>query len=81
MPAGQLVWRDPAVAGFSRLERQAAPRCQQPDPGHRGLLPVMSEPSTKSNRVPLIVPARAWVVLPFAYGVYQLFLKLVQLFG
>ncbi|WP_284748196.1 MFS transporter small subunit [Amycolatopsis sp. RTGN1] len=41
----------------------------------------MSEPSTKPNRVPLIVPARAWVVLPFAYGVYQLLLKLVQLFG
>ncbi|GAB3159147.1 MFS transporter small subunit [Amycolatopsis sp. NPDC004378] len=34
-----------------------------------------------TNRVPLIVLAWAWVVLPFAYGVYQLFLKLVQLFG
>jgi hypothetical protein len=41
----------------------------------------MSEPSTKPNRVPLIVLAWGWVVLPFAYGVYQLFLKLVQLFG
>ena len=41
----------------------------------------MSEPSTKPNRVPLIMLAWAWVVLPFAYGVYQLFLKLVQLFG
>jgi hypothetical protein len=35
----------------------------------------------RPNRVPLIVLAWAWVVLPFAYGVYQLFLKLVQLFG
>ncbi|MEU4251150.1 hypothetical protein AB0F15_27450 [Amycolatopsis sp. NPDC026612] len=41
----------------------------------------MSEPTTKPNRVPLIVLAWAWVVLPFGYGVYQLFLKLVQLFG
>ncbi|MEV6640409.1 hypothetical protein [Amycolatopsis sp. NPDC051371] len=41
----------------------------------------MTEPSTKPNRVPLMVLAWAWVVLPFAYGVYQLFLKLVQLFG
>ncbi len=41
----------------------------------------MIEPSTKPNRTPLIVFAWAWVVLPFAYGVYQLFLKLVQLFG
>jgi hypothetical protein len=41
----------------------------------------MTEPSAKPNHVPLIVLAWAWVVLPFAYGVYQLFLKLVQLFG
>ena len=41
----------------------------------------MSEATTKPNRVPLIVLAWAWVVLPFGYGVYQLFLKLVQLFG
>lgn len=43
----------------------------------------MSEPqeTTGTNRVPLIVLAWAWVALPFAYGVYQLFLKLVQLFG
>jgi hypothetical protein len=27
------------------------------------------------------VLAWAWVVLPFGYGVYQLFMKLVQLFG
>nr|WP_281256047.1 hypothetical protein [Amycolatopsis australiensis] len=42
---------------------------------------MMTEPASKPNRVPLIVLAWAWVVLPFAYGVYQLFLKLVQLFG
>jgi hypothetical protein len=41
----------------------------------------MTEPAMKPNRVPLIVLAWAWVLLPFAYGVYQLFLKLVQLFG
>jgi hypothetical protein len=41
----------------------------------------MAEQETRPNRVPLIVFAWAWVVLPFAYGVYQLFLKLVQLFG
>jgi len=41
----------------------------------------MSEPSANPNRMPLIVLAWAWVVLPFGYGVYQLFLKLVQLFG
>lgn len=43
----------------------------------------MSEPqeTTRPNRVPLIVLAWAWVAVPFAYGVYQLFLKLVQLFG
>ncbi|MEV6879499.1 hypothetical protein, partial [Amycolatopsis sp. NPDC051128] len=41
----------------------------------------MAERETRPNRVPLIVLAWAWVVLPFAYGVYQLFLKLVQLFG
>lgn len=41
----------------------------------------MSEPREGANRVPLIVLAWAWVALPFAYGVYQLFLKLVQLFG
>ncbi|WP_410589652.1 hypothetical protein [Amycolatopsis sp. lyj-23] len=41
----------------------------------------MTEPSAKTNRVPLIVLAWAWVVIPFGYGVYQLFLKLVQLFG
>lgn len=33
------------------------------------------------NRTPLIVLVWAWVLVPFAYGVYELFLKLVQLFG
>ena len=41
----------------------------------------MSEPTANANRMPLIVLAWAWVVIPFGYGVYQLFLKLVQLFG
>ncbi|MEV6825398.1 hypothetical protein [Amycolatopsis sp. NPDC051102] len=41
----------------------------------------MTEPSARPNRMPLIVLAWAWVVIPFGYGVYQLFLKLVQLFG
>jgi hypothetical protein len=41
----------------------------------------MAEERTRPNRVPLMVLAWAWVVLPFGYGVYQLFLKLVQLFG
>ena len=42
---------------------------------------MTNEPETRPNRVPLLVLTWAWVVLPFAYGVYQLFLKLVQLFG
>ncbi|WP_329044224.1 hypothetical protein OG738_23940 [Amycolatopsis sp. NBC_01488] len=41
----------------------------------------MSEQPREANRTPLIVLAWAWVLLPFAYGVYELFLKLVQLFG
>jgi hypothetical protein len=44
----------------------------------------MSEPEVQeagANRTPLIVFAWLWVLVPFGYGVYQLFLKLVQLFG
>ncbi len=43
----------------------------------------MTEPTetTAASRLPLIVLAWAWVALPFAYGVYQLILKVVQLFG
>lgn len=33
------------------------------------------------NRTGLLVLAWAWVLLPFAYGVYELILKVVQLFG
>jgi hypothetical protein len=41
----------------------------------------MSEPTQVRNRTFLLVVAWMWVGLPFAYGVYQLFLKVVQLFG
>jgi hypothetical protein len=41
----------------------------------------MSEPTQVQNRTFLLVVAWLWVGLPFAYGVYQLFLKVVQLFG
>ena len=34
-----------------------------------------------SGPPPVAWLAWAWVVIPFGYGVYQLFLKLVQLFG
>jgi hypothetical protein len=34
-----------------------------------------------SGRTPLMVLAWAWVGLPFAYGVYELLLKLGQLFS
>ena len=32
------------------------------------------------NRKPLLVLAWAWVGVPFAYGVYELVLKVAQLF-
>jgi hypothetical protein len=32
------------------------------------------------NRKPLMVLAWAWVGVPFAYGVYELILKVTQLF-
>jgi hypothetical protein len=41
----------------------------------------MSEPTQVQNRTFLLVVVWLWVGLPFAYGVYQLFLKVVQLFG
>jgi hypothetical protein len=46
----------------------------------------MSEPTqTKSrqtqNRTLLLVVAWLWVGLPFAYGLYELVLKVVQLFA
>ncbi|WP_444861115.1 MFS transporter small subunit [Actinomadura luzonensis] len=34
-----------------------------------------------SGRTALMALAWAWVALPFAYGVYNLLLKLAQLFG
>jgi hypothetical protein len=34
-----------------------------------------------ASRTPLLILAWAWVGLPFAYGVYELFQKLTQLFG
>ena len=40
----------------------------------------MSE-ETAPNRTALIVLAWAWVAIPFGYGVYELILKVVQLFG
>ncbi|WP_171055470.1 MULTISPECIES: MFS transporter small subunit [unclassified Nonomuraea] len=36
---------------------------------------------TTNRRTGLMVLAWAWVGVPFAYGVYQLFLKLTQLFS
>ncbi|MBP2319792.1 hypothetical protein JOF56_000177 [Kibdelosporangium banguiense] len=32
------------------------------------------------NRKPLLILMWAWVGIPFAYGVYELFLKVTQLF-
>ena len=34
----------------------------------------------RTNHVPLIVLAWAWVILPFLYGVYELIHKVTQLF-
>ncbi|WP_329079842.1 MULTISPECIES: MFS transporter small subunit [unclassified Streptosporangium] len=33
------------------------------------------------GNTPLMILAWSWVGLPFAYGVYELFQKLTQLFG
>jgi hypothetical protein len=41
----------------------------------------MSEPAQVRSRTWLMVLAWLWVALPFAYGVYELILKVVQLFG
>ncbi|MCU1681220.1 MAG: hypothetical protein JWQ81_1959 [Amycolatopsis sp.] len=40
----------------------------------------MSEPTT-GRRTGLLVLAWAWVGIPFVYGVYELILKVVQLFN
>ncbi|MGR6922023.1 MFS transporter small subunit [[Actinomadura] parvosata] len=37
--------------------------------------------STKERRTGLMALAWIWVGVPFAYGVYELFLKLTQLFS
>ncbi|MEU1620270.1 hypothetical protein ABZ479_23555 [Streptomyces sp. NPDC005722] len=39
-----------------------------------------AEASAGNNRVPLMAVAWLWVGAPFAYGVYELILKLKQLF-
>jgi len=39
-----------------------------------------SSPASVPNRTALIVFAWLWVGLPFAYGVWQLLTKVVQLF-
>ncbi|MFB4280541.1 MULTISPECIES: MFS transporter small subunit [unclassified Nonomuraea] len=38
-------------------------------------------PQETGRRTGLMVLAWAWVGLPFTYGVYELFLKLTQLFA
>jgi hypothetical protein len=37
-------------------------------------------PAQEVNRKPLITIAWLWVGIPFAYGVYELFIKVAQLF-
>jgi hypothetical protein len=37
-------------------------------------------PAQEANRKPLITIAWLWVGIPFAYGVYELFIKVAQLF-
>lgn len=46
----------------------------------------MSEPieqgaQTQPRRLPLLLLAWLWVVLPFSYGVYELIRKVAQLFN
>ncbi|GII58663.1 hypothetical protein Pth03_70520 [Planotetraspora thailandica] len=42
----------------------------------------MAHQSTRASRhTPLLILAWLWVGLPFAYGVYELILKLTQLFS
>ncbi|HET6286556.1 MAG TPA: hypothetical protein VFG15_07365 [Amycolatopsis sp.] len=41
----------------------------------------MTEQAPERRRTGLMVLAWLWVALPFAYGVYELFRKVVQLFG
>jgi hypothetical protein len=39
-----------------------------------------AEPAENADRRPLITVAWLWVGLPFAYGLYELILKVTQLF-
>jgi hypothetical protein len=41
----------------------------------------MTEQRTAPNRPLLLILAWLWVVLPFAYGVYELIRKVTQLFS
>ncbi len=41
----------------------------------------MADQGETARHIPLMILAWAWVVLPFGYGVYQLLLKLTQLFA
>ncbi|WP_281200061.1 MFS transporter small subunit [Nonomuraea candida] len=41
----------------------------------------MSQDRPEGRRAALMTLAWSWVGLPFAYGVYELFLKLTQLFA
>ncbi|GAA1297228.1 MULTISPECIES: MFS transporter small subunit [Planotetraspora] len=41
----------------------------------------MTEQTETASRTPLMILAWLWVGLPFAYGVYELLLKLSQLFS
>jgi hypothetical protein len=42
---------------------------------------MMTEQTATPSRTPLMILAWLWVGLPFAYGVYELLLKLSQLFS
>ncbi|MFG1705369.1 hypothetical protein ACFLIM_19445 [Nonomuraea sp. M3C6] len=42
---------------------------------------MMADHGETAGATPLMILAWAWVVLPFAYGVYELFMKLTQLFA
>lgn len=41
----------------------------------------MSTEQPSPSRLPLMLLAWAWVAVPFGYGIYELFLKLAQLFS
>jgi hypothetical protein len=42
---------------------------------------MMADHGETARHTSLMILAWAWVVLPFAYGVYELFLKLTNLFA